>query len=594
MHQDEGFTLVELTVAMFVTLLVVSSLIGVFVGSLSGVALSKQRQAANALATGVMEQFRAVDYGTLSSGLYCVDLAGDSNVTVSGTCGGTPTATFAPPGSGINETVKLTTATPPAASPGIPPLYPHVSTRTVENVSYTVKAYVTNAATAQTAFNLTVLVTWSSSVSKGTKTVTQRSLAYSPSRCMSSATHPYSGACQAAFNGDAGLTPAGITISNPTNPTGAILGFGGSGLELSWPSLSATLGIEQVAKLSGSAQAVGATVTPLTGGPSATGGAVASVSTDTDPSTVSNGVSEATLSQSGAASLSIAGAAGSLAVVPTTADTGSLDARTSSTATSCQDGSGTVVNTVNRPCIWGTVQTAGSSAGIQLNLANGLPNFSLASLAPAGSPARASVARLTAAANGACPSTSGVGCISSQARRAPGAMSFGGLPTAKAGDTAPAGFTGSLISVSGLQEVAYAEAGLGVRAPSFTRAGTVSYYNPATSSYASIDVATLTADFAASLGTISGTYFQSGHRADISVEASLRVGANAAVSPMTSAPDATCKAAACSAVATGSSALVANLIYTVVVDGMQSTTFAMNIDLGSVLAKCSYKAAFDA
>lgn len=594
MHQDEGFTLVELTVAMFVTLLVVSSLIGVFIGSLSGVALSKQRQAANALATGVMEQFRAVDYGTLSSGLYCADLAGDSNITVSGTCGGTPAATFAPPGSGINETVKLTTATPPAASPGIPPLYPHVSSRTVENVTYSVKAYVTNAPTAQSSFNLTVLVTWSSSVSKGTKTVTQRSLAYSPSRCLSSATHPYSGACQAAFNGDAGLTNAGITISNPTNPTGAILGLGGSALDLSWPTLSTTLGVEQVTKLSGTTQAIGASVTGLAGTTAISGAAIATVAADTDPSSTSNGTSTATMSQSSASTLSMTGAAGSLQVTPTANDTGNLDARAASTATTCQDGSGTVITATSRPCVWGNVQPAGSAATILLSLANGAPNFALASVAPAGSPARASVSRLSAASNGACPTTSGVGCISSQARRTPGTVSVGGLPTTRVGDTAPVGFTGSFITVSGVQETAYAEAGLGVRAPSFTRAGTVSYYNPSIGGYTSVNLGSLAADSSVDLGTVAGTYFQGGHRADISVTASFRIGSNSAIAPTVTAPDATCKASACSAVATGASVLVANLIYDIVVDGVQATTFAMNIDLGSVMAKCSYKAAFDA
>ncbi len=91
---DAGFTLVELVVAMVVTLIVVTALIGVFLSSLSGVALAKQRQAASSLATGVMEQIRALDYGTLSAGMPCSDLAGDPRVAITGTCGAGGTATF--------------------------------------------------------------------------------------------------------------------------------------------------------------------------------------------------------------------------------------------------------------------------------------------------------------------------------------------------------------------------------------------------------------------------------------------------------------------------------------------------------------------
>jgi hypothetical protein len=541
-----------------------------------------------------MEQFRAVDYGTLSSGLFCSDHAGDGNITVSGTCAGTPTATFAPAGSGISEAVKITTATPPAASPGLPPLYPHATTKTVENVTYTIRSYVTNAPTAQTAFNLTVLVSWSSAVSKGTKTVTQRSLEYSPSRCLSSATHPYSGACQAAFNADAGLTNGGITITNPTDPTAGILGLGGAGVELSLPSLSTTLGVEQVTKLSGTVQAVGGTATGLTGTAVSNGGAIANAAADTDPSSTSNGTSTGSMTQSNASSTSISGAAGSLSVVPTTTDSGSLDARASGTSSSCQDYTGTTISNAGRPCAWGSVQTAGSAASIQLNLANGAPNFALASVSPAAAAARATTMRLAATASGACPTTSGVGCIAAQAKRSPGTIVLGGLPAAHPGDSAPTGFTGGFITVSSLQESAYAEAGVGTRLPSFTRTGTVSYYNPATASYQTISIASLAADSAVDIGTVNGTYFQGGHRADISVTLSFRVGAPTAQAPTTSAPDPACKASACNAVASGSSAVIANFVYAISVDGAVSTQFAMNVDLGSVLAKCSYKAAFDA
>src|SRR4051812_25483235 len=155
---DEGFTLVELTVAMVVTVLVMSSLMIVFLGSIRGVALAKQRQAATGLATSTMEQLRALDYGTLSAGLYCSDLAGDTNVTITGTCGTTgATVTLAPAGSAISEAVKVQTG--PPATP-VPPLFPHAppAGKILENVKYTTMTYVTVSPTTPAAFNLTVFV----------------------------------------------------------------------------------------------------------------------------------------------------------------------------------------------------------------------------------------------------------------------------------------------------------------------------------------------------------------------------------------------------------------------------------------------------
>src|SRR4051794_41801387 len=108
---------------MVVTMIVMSSLAIVFIGSIKGVALAKQRQAATALATSTMEQFRALDYGTLSAGLYCSDLVGDANITITGTCGAAGGALPPPPGGG-RGTLEGPTSTAPGAPPGGPPALP--------------------------------------------------------------------------------------------------------------------------------------------------------------------------------------------------------------------------------------------------------------------------------------------------------------------------------------------------------------------------------------------------------------------------------------------------------------------------------------
>ena len=51
--RDDGFTFIELLVAMSITMVAMFVLLGVFVSSLSTVTLAKQRQTATALATQV-------------------------------------------------------------------------------------------------------------------------------------------------------------------------------------------------------------------------------------------------------------------------------------------------------------------------------------------------------------------------------------------------------------------------------------------------------------------------------------------------------------------------------------------------------------
>ena len=589
---DDGFTLVELTVAMVVTMLVLASLIIVFLGSIRGVGLSKQRQSATGIATATMEQFRALDYGTLSAGLYCSDLTGDANVTVSGTCGGGGTATLHPAVGSINETVKVQTGTPASA---ITPIYPHVTTKTVENVTYTSRAYVTVSPTTPAAFNLTVLVSWSSSVTRGTKTITERSVEFSPSRCLSSATHPYSGACQAAFNADAGFANAAITISDASGGS-SLSGFtGAKQLQLSLGSLSTTLGVEQVSKLTGKVQTTMAAAT-TDSGTSTSGGITGAVAADSDPSSTTGGSQTGSTSQSGVSTVSLSGAAGVLNAVPATGGSGQLDAEVSSGASSCKDYTNTsITQSVQRPCVWGNRQSSGTGGKISLQLPNGAPNFNVASVGVDPTPARASVAIVAGGGNTACPAAAGAGCVTAQVSRSLGSMSLGGLPSGSGGDVTPAGWTGSLINLSGVVENAYADSGIGARAtPQFKRTGgTLTYYDATTTSMKTLDLTSLAADQSVTVAPVTASYFQgSGHRTDITMSATFTAGASSYSS--TSAPDTTCKTQPCAASASPSSTLVAQIFYTISIDGVQATSFAVAVDLGACVARTSYTAAFDA
>jgi prepilin-type N-terminal cleavage/methylation domain-containing protein len=588
---DDGFTLIELSVAMFVTLLVLSALASAFLTSIRGIALAKQRQAATGIATATMEQFRAIDYGTLSSGMTCSDLVGDTRVTLSGGCSTGVTGTFTAGFAGIVEPLVLQSSGPTAA-----PLNPHKTTKTVENVVYTIASYVTRPTITSQSFNLTVIVSWKSSVSRVTKQVVQRSVAFSPSRCLSSATHPYAGACQAAFNGDAGLSKAGITVVNADDGSSAIPGFGtGTKLDLDWVSLSSTLSAEQITTLSGLVSTSG--VTSYGAATTSSGGASQTTSADTDPGSVATGVATASVSQSGTSSLSFNGSGGTLSMTPSSGDTGALDTRSSSTAASCYDVANTLLNVLGLPCTWGTVQPSGTSANLNLALPNSAPDWTLARMSAAASPARSVVSRVGGSGGTACPTAATPGCITSQATRSPGNISLGGLPGQDTvSDVLPTGWTGWLIRITGLQESAYAEAGPGHRNPSFTRAaGVLTYYDAASGTVKTLsNFTTSTADQTINLGTTSGTYYKGSHTTVVSVSGSMKVGGVTPIAPSVSIPDVNCKTTACAYSATPPSTLSATLVYTVVMDGTQLTRFAVSVDLGSLVARASYKAAFDA
>jgi hypothetical protein len=578
---------------MFVTLLVMGVLGTTFLASISGIGLAKQRQQASALATATMEQFRAIDYATIQSGMTCSDVTTDSRITLSGTCGTGTTGTFNPGIAGINEPLVLQTT-----GASVAPLLPHRRTQTVENVVYTISAYVSRPSATSQAFNLTVITTFSSRASKGTKTIVQRSVGFSPSRCLSSATHPYAGACQASFNGDAGLTKGGINLLNSTDGVSDISGFSGTLLSLGLFSLSSTLNSEQVTKLGGLVTT--SRVDENDPSPSTLGGASSSVAADNDPSSVSAGVSTASVSQSSGTLLGLSGPGGILLATPSNGDTGQLDARTSSTASTCLDMTGTAMAVTNQPCSWGAGRRAGSTATFRHYFPSPVnfgTNFTIASIAESPTNARSVVSRVSTAGGTACPTASGAGCVTAQSTRTLGTVALGGLPLTSGGDTPPPGWVSgnSLITVTGLAESAYAEAGVGGRNPSFTRsAGTLTYWDKTTNTFKSLtNFKTLTSDFSVDFGSLFGNYTYNGNNVGIQLSGSMRVGSVTPLAPSISAPDATCKNTACTYSATPASTLVATLVYRISINGAPSSAYALTIDLGTVLARASYKAAFD-
>jgi prepilin-type N-terminal cleavage/methylation domain-containing protein len=594
---QSGFTLIELSVAMFVILIVMLSLIAVFVGSLGTVALAKQRQTATALATQAMEQMRSIDPALLLQGSACTDttLATDTNIT--GSCG---SMRFAPLIGGISEPLRTNPTSATA------PLSPHSVTVTSTNdggQTYLVSAYVTSPCTFGAAgcpvatgpganvVNLTTLVTWTSGASKGLpKTEVQRSLSYSPSRCAASATHPYAGSCQASFSGSAGLSLSSISLTNATDATLPVPGFTATGtsVQLSPPNLAVNLAVEQVSKLDGTATTSAASQT--SGSPTSSGGLGATASADDDPSSAgTNATSSGTTAAQTAGAQTLTGIAGTLSATPSTTDSGGVAAKVTADAT-CVDTTNTALPVTGQPCTVGSVQSTGTGSGLTYTSSVVPKTFQVASIAASPSPARAVVARKVSTGGTSCAATSGVGCVIAQVSRSLGAFSAGALPS---GGTAPAAVAGGTVAVTGITERAVTESGVGTASSSYSRtAGTLSYWNGSAMTAPISLVGSPATDTTYTSPALAASYAGVGGPLVVTVSSTVKVGAPVGVAPTTTGT-APCRGPSCNAKALASSAVTVATTYTATLNGVPLTSFKVTTDLGSLTAQTTYLAAFD-
>jgi len=568
----EGFTLIEMVVTLTIIVMVMTSMIALYLRSLHSISLARQRQQASALAARSLEELRALPYAVVTAGLRAADLAGDANIVqVSGVYRLRLTA------NGIDEPLLVAgTTTTPA------PLNPHVATQTVDGVTYTVSSYVTR--TSSTApFTLTSVVSWSSNVSSGTRKIAQRSTAYSPSGCLSTATHPFAGPCQSSFTGEAGTTAASISVLNDADSTQPVAGFTGTSAELELPLMSSSLAVEQTS--SATTRVATTEAGAVTGGTrTASGDRPATAATSSDPGGGAPVTATATTPAQTSTPVSISGTAGTLTATPSSADSGSA-ASAASSSTSCPDPGGTALPT-GRPCTSGNVRSTGTDSVLSANLSGTnavrtLGAFDLARVAAAPSDTRAVATRIVTAGSVGCPTTSGDGCAYASASRALGTVTLGGLPTAQAGDTWPAGYT-SAVRVSGLTESARAEAGTGERTPAYTRsAGTLSYWNG--SGMTSVDLATLATPATIDPPAVSATYVGTGGNVVVTADASITVGS----ATTTSSGSLPCTSGLCTRTAKGS-AFNVTILYVVTTGGVQTTRFVVTATLGTVSAEATY------
>lgn len=573
---DAGFSLVEVLVAQMVILLVLTTGVAFYVRTLTTVTLARQRQQAAQLATQGMEQLRALPYATLTAGLASGDLIGDANLVA---IGGRRSLVL--PAAGISEPVV---ASGNGQTP--PPLNPHVVAVPLAGGPYTVSTYITQVDGALT-FTLTVVVQWAAPGGGAPRTILQRSQAFSPTGCLSTATHPFAGPCQSILGAEAGVTPLSLSVSDVDDPDTPVQGFDGTGMELTLPGLSTALAVEQSVAATARVRTSGGEAPGVPEGTSGDLTALASASTDPGRSLPPSDAATTPAQTSAPARLS--GAAGTLTATPGTADSGSVAAAAAAPpGWSCPDPAGGTLP-AGQPCASGSVRQQGLDAVMSADLSGTatsrtLPAFELARIGPPAAPSSAVAARVTRGTPSACPLTTGDGCVVASAARSLGAISLGGLPIPSSGDTTPAGFAAA-VTVTGVSDSARAEAGTGERPPVAVRtAGTLAYWDGTRMTSVSLTGAAVPASV--DPPAVTATYRGTAGDIVITVDPLVTVGGPAAISTGTTP----CTPSQCRREASPSDVTV-SLLYSVTVGGRSLTRFVVTADLGAPTAKASFRGA---
>lgn len=570
---DEGFTLVELLVSMVLISGVLLSLVFVQVSGLKTVSVAKQRQQATALADQVMEELRALPYDTVRGGLRASDIVGDANVvSVSGVLHFKPSYTSA-----IDEQLVTSTQT-------VAPLYPHVqptSTTTLGHVKYDVRDYVTLAGADPTVsgYWLTVVASWTSGVTHGkTKSIALRSRYFSPTGCLSTATHPFSGPCQAFLDATADTSLAGVVIT-PQDGSGLpiLSGHDATQVTAELPSMNTQMQSEQTLSAQAKAVTSGVSWVDSSNNTTTSGGVAASAATSTDPGSGTFGPAVSNPVSQSASSLTLTGSLASLLLGPASSDAGRASSTlAAASGQNCTSESGTPL--AGGQACGAALMTPAGTLSAQLKVFGRTEN--IASIAAPSSTDYAFSGRFLTGSGSVCASAATPGCAHSGAVHSLGNVTIGDLMS---GSSGPAGFS-SMVTVSGYQVQASSESGVGTSATpgTATRSGTLSYWNG--TGYTSVSLSGAPAP--ATLPPVSQSFTNDGHNVVLTMSGQVDFGA-VGTAPSGASP---CQPTACS-LKSAAGGVVVTLFYTLTVDGATAANFAAATDLGSAVANSTYRAA---
>ena len=190
---QEGLSIIEMAVALAVMFISLLALARTATVAFSDTANSRQRQTGNQLANQLLEQVAGLPWETVKKGLATSDLNGDSNIV---NCSGTYHYKDC-----TGETITHT-----AGLADVSPLVPHTGSVGPPDFvgTYSWRVYVTQPTGLPAAggYRIIALVDWENRGRQGVRSeVEAQTLRYSPSGCVDSATHTFSGPCSPYFYG---------------------------------------------------------------------------------------------------------------------------------------------------------------------------------------------------------------------------------------------------------------------------------------------------------------------------------------------------------------------------------------------------------
>ena len=580
---DDGFTLLELTVAMLVIAVVIVTLVALQLSSMKTVAVARQRQTATALADQKLERLRALPYTTIQSGLLSSDPtlnSTDDTRYAAGRLGGT-----------WNEAL-VTSSTQSNVE-----LVPHKQKQTLNGVDYFVYTYITkpkNAdgsdSTSTVDFWLTVVSQWKSpSTGNRFKSVVVRTRATYPAGCNNDdVTHPYAGPCQPFLYGQSGRSAGSISISAVDSSTAPISSLDFTNASVIFSNYSSETSVEQTTSSVAKAFNSGTKIDSANTGQDATTAAA-----DIDPGTAAaTGPFNVPVPSSSGATRQISGTSGVLSLLNTgmAAGSGVQSAVASTTAGNCQDLSGTVLNSLQACAAAQVGRVGGNEADLDLSNFAGrdLPAFALAAMTPDSTAARSYSGRFLTAYNGHCTNTTGDGCVAVGSSRLISSLVAGALPAGSGGDQLPNNFsgmvTGSNLSDSVSAETGYYTGGVNATGSAPVPTGTLQYWNG--NGYTTVNLATSNTY---SLPAVTASYMTNGNPAiTIAMSGALKVTAASTTTTLNGSP-ANCQPTACTAKAQGVG-IVADVTYQIMSGINQVAYFTVELNLGRLIANATYRA----
>jgi len=565
---ETGFTVVETMVALGILFAGLVALAYTATIAFSDISFARQRQGATVIANRVIEEMHGLPFATVALGLDATDL----NTTIAN---GTETDV-------VKSTVPVLTYTfrgeqiPYGTLVATEPTVPHLKTGTTDaslklgSTVYTRKIYVTFATGAAAgAYHVTVVVSWANPQRGGlAASVEAQTYLYAApptsQDCSSSQTHPFSAPCQPFFYGTGSLDPGFVTTTGTVDQ----LEFDSVQVDLVQGNADAQL--ELVSQLQGGFRLPMGSAT-VGGATSTAGGSSATAAADNDPSSSMDDyeVQPSPPAPQTSGSVAVSGSGNQLGITVGGGDSGS--------STSALEAGGTDVCTTQtdfHPCQYTTALQSGTLDEV-ITLSSGVGAATVVHVGTQSSPSTEYARRVA--------SGGGDGLIRELVVRRLPDVQFGGIPSSI---TAPAGWAGYWVRVTGYQATAQSEAGTNSTAPTRSiSAGQVQYWNG--TGYSSVNITTA----GASLTIPAFTYAKTNGGGDlitVQMTASLTIGASPATTQTFLTGSTTTRTLARAILG---SPLSGTITYNLLRNGSTRASLTLSVNLGTVTAQTAYQPA---